>query len=121
MKQQTLEGILWGSTLPESVAVAGIECAVVPNTELKEHGTFNYEQLEFDIFDDSGRPAWRTLWHEMTHAGFAFTGLGEMLDDGVEEAVVSMLDDIVFPAVLATIIDALCTRVTSLREEDSSV
>ena len=92
-------------SVPERVEVAGVPLRIVHSPKQKTHGQFCCDAQTIWLAELSGEDAWRTLWHEMGHAAFAYTGMGEVLaahDPALEEAFMTLWDHIALPAVVAT-------------------
>lgn len=95
--------------LPNSVVVFGKRVKIVKKMNLNDgngqplHGMFHPSDRCIYIWM-GGNPAehWETLFHEMTHAAFHFSGLGHLVDGmevEVEEAIVRMFEHFAFPLI----------------------
>tara|TARA_Y100000593_G_scaffold53925_1_gene100904 strand:+ start:133 stop:474 length:342 start_codon:yes stop_codon:yes gene_type:complete len=107
MKEMINPQIWEGHQVPSEVYVAGIRVKVTVDGSMKKlHGCFMFDKREIVLAEGHGEDAWRTLWHEMAHAAFAFSGFGCMLaiyEEDLEEAFMTMWDNIGLPAILESI------------------
>lgn len=84
---------------PQSVSIGG-KVISIQQVEMEDYGSFNPNDLTIKIKSNlSDEMFFSTLNHEISHCGFFLSGLSELLDEKMEEAIVLMLENIVFPHV----------------------
>ena len=96
--------------VPVSVGIAGLQVEVVVDSNLATHGGWDFETMSITLAEGQGETAWRTLWHEMGHGSLALSGISEVLasyDQGLEEILMTMWDNIGLPAIVRTIFDSI--------------
>ena len=92
-------------TIPRSVTIAGISVRILredlsdeDNLPKGYYGYFSHERKVIVVDKRMGRAMTRdTIRHEMLHAALSFSGL-DRLEGFEEEAIVSCMDEIFFPA-----------------------
>ena len=89
------------SQLPKEVTILGQKVKVVVTALKGLHGDFNGETLVIRINQNATiESAQSTLFHEMLHACLKISGLGELLNEKLEEGIVSMLEIALRPFII---------------------
>ena len=81
------------SELPNEVTILGQKVKVVVTALKGLHGDFNSDNMTIKINQNASVEAAKsTLFHECLHACLKISGLGELLNEKLEEGIVSMLE-----------------------------
>ena len=84
----------------EQVSVCGREVSITYQRDLDDcDGCFYPDEAEIHVDLEASRDPDQILFHELLHAALAFSGVSDLLTESSEEALVSCLEQNIFPLV----------------------